>query len=65
LSNLELTRESVYVIDEAGIMLSKLGSVNALVGANDIRDYRGARVQRKMMTVVECISTDSRYLKPS
>jgi hypothetical protein len=65
LSNLELTRESVYIIDEAGVVLSKLGSVNVLVGANDVRDYRGARVQRKMMTVVECISTDGRYLKPS
>jgi hypothetical protein len=65
LSNLELMRESVYIIDEAGIMLSKLGSVNVLVRANDVRDYRGARVQRKLMTVVGCISTDSRYLKPS
>jgi hypothetical protein len=65
LSNLELTRESVYIIDEAGVMLSKLGCVNVLVGANDVRDYRDARVQRKMMTVVGCISADGRYLKPS
>jgi hypothetical protein len=65
LSNLELTRESVYIIDEAGVMLSKLGCVNVLVGANDVRDYRGARVQRKMMTVVGCISPDGRYLELS
>jgi hypothetical protein len=31
---------------------------------NDVRDYRGARVKRKMVTAVECISADGRYLKP-
>ncbi|KAM0714735.1 hypothetical protein Q7P37_009752 [Cladosporium fusiforme] len=29
-----------------------------------MRDYRGARVKRKMVTVTECISADGRYLKP-
>jgi hypothetical protein len=36
LSNLELTRESVYIIDEAGVMLSKLGCV-----AQSIRHISG------------------------
>ena len=51
-------------MDETGVMLSKLGSVKVLVATNDVRDYRGARVKRKMVTAVECISADGRYLKP-
>ncbi|GAB7336667.1 hypothetical protein MBLNU13_g10345t1 [Cladosporium sp. NU13] len=51
--------ENVYNMDETGVMLSKLGSVKVLVATNDVRDYRGARVKRKMVTAVECISADS------
>lgn len=60
----DITSENVYNMDETGVMLSKLGSVKVLVAANDTRDYRGARVKRKMVTAVECISADGRYLKP-
>ncbi|KAF2626029.1 hypothetical protein BU25DRAFT_302843, partial [Macroventuria anomochaeta] len=48
-------------MDETGIMLSMLGAVKVLVGKNDTRDYRGAR---KMVTAIECISGDGRYLNP-
>ncbi|GAB1729805.1 hypothetical protein NU195Hw_Modified_186t2 [Hortaea werneckii] len=51
--------ENVYSMDETGVMLSKLGSVKVLVGKNDMRDYRDARVKRKMVTVTECISADA------
>ena len=51
-------------MDETGVMLSKLGSVKVLVGQDDRRDYRGARVERQMVTAVECISADGRHLKP-
>jgi hypothetical protein len=57
-------QENVYNMDETGVMLSKLGSVKVLVGRNDSRDYRGARVERQIVTAVECISADGRYLKP-
>ena len=50
--------ENVYNMDETRVMLSKLGSVKVLVVANDMRDYHGARVKRKMVTAVECISAD-------
>jgi hypothetical protein len=56
--------ENVYNIDETVVMLSMLGSVKVLVGKDDIRDYRGARVERKMVTAIECISADGRCLKP-
>lgn len=56
--------ENVYNMDEIGVMLSMLGSVNVLVGKDDHRDCRGARVERTMVTAIECISADSRYLDP-
>lgn len=60
----DILSENVYNMDETGVMLSKLGSVKVLVATNDVRDYRGTRVKRKMVTAVECISADGRYLKP-
>jgi hypothetical protein len=60
----DIVQENVYNMDETGVMLSKLGSVKVLVGRNDSRDYRGARVERQMVTVVGCISADGKYLKP-
>jgi hypothetical protein len=51
-------------MDETGVMLSMLGSAKVLVGKNDMRSYRGARVKRKMVTAIECISADGRYLNP-
>jgi hypothetical protein len=56
--------ENVYNMDETGVMLSMLGSVKVLVGKDDTRKYRGARVKRTMITAVECISADGRYLNP-
>ena len=59
-----VSAENVYNMDETRVMLSMLGSVKVLVRTNDTRDYRGARVKRKMVTAIECISGDGRYLKP-
>jgi hypothetical protein len=56
--------ENVYNMDETGVMLSMPGSVKVLVGKDDTRDYRGARVKRTTVTAIECISADGRYLKP-
>lgn len=56
--------ENVYNMDETGVMLSKLGSVKVLMGKDDMRDYRGARVKRTTVTAIECISADGTYLKP-
>jgi len=41
-----------------------LGSIKVLVSRKDLRDYRGARVKRIVVTVIECISADGRYLDP-
>jgi hypothetical protein len=57
-------RKNVYNMDETGVMLSMLGSIKVLVGRKDLRDYRGARVKRTVVTAIECISADGRYLDP-
>ncbi|KAI7081406.1 hypothetical protein KC356_g9134 [Hortaea werneckii] len=51
-------------MDETGVMLSMLGCVRVVAGRNDLRDYRGARVERTTVTAVECIGADGRYLHP-
>jgi hypothetical protein len=45
-------------------MLLILSLVKVLVGKNNIHSYRGARVKRKIVTAIKCISSDSRYLNP-
>ena len=56
--------ENVYNMDETGVMLSKLRSAKVLIGKDDTRDYRGAREKRTIVTAIECISGDGRYLTP-
>jgi hypothetical protein len=51
--------ENVYNIDETRVMLSMLGSVKVLVGKDDRRDYRDARVKRTTVTAIKCISADT------
>ena len=60
----DILRENIYNMDETGVMLSMLGSIKVLAGRKDLRDYRGARVKRTVVTAIECISADGRYLKP-
>jgi hypothetical protein len=64
LRNPAIKAENVYNIDETSVMLSMLGSIKVLVGKANIRTYRGARVKRTIVTAVECISSNSRYLNP-
>jgi hypothetical protein len=37
--------ENVYNMDETGVMLLMLSSVKVLVGKDDTRKYRGARIK--------------------
>ena len=52
----------MYNIDKTRVMLLILGSVKVLVGKNNMRDYRGARLKRTIVTAIKYISGDSRYL---
>jgi hypothetical protein len=56
--------ENVYNMDETRVMLSMPGSIKVLIGKHDMRDYRGARVKRTTVTIIEYISSNSRYLNP-
>lgn len=64
LQDLSIIPENVYNMDETGVMLSMLGSVKVLVDKDDLRGYRGARVKRTVVTAMECVSADDRYLNP-
>jgi hypothetical protein len=59
-----IVAENVYNMDETGVMLSMLSSIKVLVGKSDRRNCRGARVKRTIVTAIECISADGRYLNP-
>jgi hypothetical protein len=56
--------ENTYNIDETGVLLSVLNSLKVLIGRYKLKTYRGAGVKRTLITIIECISTDGRYLNP-
>lgn len=56
--------ENVYNMDETGVILYMLGFIKVLLSKDDLRDYRGAGVKRSMVTAIECISANSRFLLP-
>ena len=64
LQNPALLAENIYNMDETGVMLSIPNSIKVLAGKDDVRSYRRARVKRTMVTAIECISGDGRYLNP-
>lgn len=49
-------------MDKTGVMLCMLGSIKVLVGKDDPRDYRGVCIKRTMVTTIECINANSRFL---
>jgi len=62
LANLAILAENTYNMDETGVTLSILNSLKVLVHKNELKNYRGAGVKRTMITAIECISADGRYL---
>jgi hypothetical protein len=64
LQDLAILPENVYNMDETGVMLCMLGSIQVLLSKDDPRDYRGAGVKRTMVTAIECISANGRTLLP-
>jgi hypothetical protein len=49
-------------MDETDVILSMLVSIKVLVGKNDLRDYRGARIKCIVVITIKCVSVDGRYL---
>jgi hypothetical protein len=56
--------ENIYNIDETGVLLNVLSSLKVLVSKEDLTNYRGAGVRRILITAIECISADGRFLAP-
>ena len=50
--------ENVYNMDETGVLLSVLSSLKVLVSKQDLRNCRGAGVQRTLVTTVESVPAD-------
>ena len=55
---------NVYNIDETGVMLCMLGSIQVPVSKDDPRGYRGAGIKRTIVTAIEYISANGRSLLP-
>ena len=56
---------NVYNMDETGVQLrSVLSSLKVLVSQQGLNNYRDAGVKRVLVTAIEYISADSRYLAP-
>jgi hypothetical protein len=64
LANPLILAENIYNMDETGVLLSVLNSLKVLVSKNELRNYRGAGVKRTLITAIECVSVDGRYLYP-
>jgi hypothetical protein len=56
--------ENTYNIDETGVLLSVLNLLKVLVDKNEFRNYKGARVKHTLITIVEYILINGRYLYP-
>jgi hypothetical protein len=56
--------ENIYNMDETGVLLNVLSSLKVLVSKEDLTNCRGAGVRRILVTPIECISADGRFLAP-
>lgn len=54
--------ENIYNINEIKIILFMSDSVKVLVDKNDKWNYRDACIKWTLITVIECISADDKYL---
>ncbi len=54
--------ENVHNVDETGILLNAPTSLKVLTDRDDTRTYRGASIQRVLVTAIECVSANGRSL---
>jgi hypothetical protein len=55
--------ENIYNMSETSVLLSILNLLKVLISKNELKTYRGAGVKRTLITAIEYISADSRYLR--
>jgi hypothetical protein len=56
--------ENTYNINETGVLLSVLNSLKVLIDRHELKTHKGVSVKRILITAIECISIDGRYLHP-
>ncbi len=56
--------ENVYNMDETGILPNAPTSLKVLTDRDDTRTYRGASIQRVLVTAIECVLADGRSPRP-
>jgi hypothetical protein len=49
-------------MDKTGVMLYILGFIKVLLSKDNQRDYRSTGVKRTIVTTIECISANGRFL---
>jgi hypothetical protein len=54
--------ENIYNIDKTGVLLNILNLLKVLVGRHELKTYRKAGVKHILITAIEYISANSRYL---
>lgn len=64
LSDPTIHSENLYNVDEMGILLNDPRPVKVIVNKQDRRNYKPARVQRTLVTAIECVAGDGRSLPP-
>jgi hypothetical protein len=64
LSQRDIVRGNVYNVNETGVLLSDLNTVEVIVSHSDARRNCRVGLRRTMITAVECISADGRCLGP-
>ena len=64
LENPNVIADNVYNMDETGCQMSVPVSEKVLVSKEDMSNSRGAAINRKLITAVECISATGKFLAP-
>jgi hypothetical protein len=62
LKDLAILLKNVYNINEIKVILYMLSFIKVLISQDDPRDYKGAGVKRIIVTIIKCISVNSKSL---
>jgi hypothetical protein len=62
LQDLAILTENIYNINKTRVMLFMLSSIKVLISKYNKRDYKGARVKRIIIIIIESISGNNKYL---
>jgi Na+-transporting NADH:ubiquinone oxidoreductase subunit NqrE len=64
LASLLILAENIYNIDKIGVLLSVLNLLKVLIDRYKLKIYKSIGVKRTLITIIEYIFIDGRYLNP-